>query len=84
MKGKIIKDLNNGNPTGNGYTIKEILTEHVRLQHDFEVRLLDKLDEKQTSEGCQIQSGLIRQSLNKYTGFLFILISALAGYVFYG
>ncbi len=40
----ILKDIKNGNPEGNGYTVKEILTAHIHDTNDFQNRLLDDLN----------------------------------------
>ena len=40
----ILKDIKNGNPEGDGYTVKEILTAHIHDTNDFQNRLLDDLN----------------------------------------
>jgi len=43
MTKQIINDLKNGNPKGDGYTIKEILTAHIRHNDETHEKLFEEL-----------------------------------------
>ena len=74
MSNKIIRDMRNGNPTGEGYSVKEILTAHIhdnKNQHGILFDELKAIRKNYSSKKMVLGIG----------STLFTLIGALAYYV---
>ena len=72
---RILEDLRNGNPQGEGYTIKEILTAHIHDNREYHEKLFDEIKNIRANYTT-------KQMVFGMFGLLFTLISALASYVF--
>ena len=46
---KIIQDLRNGNPSGEGYSLKEIMTAHIHDDKEFQEKVFTELKEYRKS-----------------------------------
>jgi len=82
----MLDDITNGK--NDGYSVKEILTEFIKEQREFNKRTTNLLEKGMRIYQTKHQCNLIRSSIQKMYLFMFslgmTLLGALAYYVIYG